>query len=175
MTAPFSLRRLGPEDAESFRELRLEGLRLHPDCFGADWEEESQKPIAFFAERLERGWVLGGGVGASLAGVGGLYFPAEPKARHKAWIWGMYVRAEARGAGLGHALVAGLLQRAAEVAEIVHLTVTSTNVGAMRLYAAAGFTVYGLEVHALKLADRYVDELLMVRPARLAPPAPAPG
>ena len=175
MTAPFSLRRLGPDDAEAFRELRLQALRLHPDCFGASWEEESEKPLAFFADRLEQGWVLGGHLGARLVGVGGLHVQPAAKSRHKGWIWGMYVCAEARRGGLGRALIAALLRRAEEVVELVHLTVTAGNPAAIQLYAASGFTVYGLEARALKLTDRYVDELLMVRPARIAPAGPAPA
>jgi len=37
----------------------------------------------------------------------------------------------------------------------------TANVEAARLYAEAGFSVYGLERRALKVDGRYYDELLM--------------
>lgn len=42
MAPPFMLRRLGSSDAASYRELRLEGLRSHPEAFGASWEYEAR-------------------------------------------------------------------------------------------------------------------------------------
>ena len=135
---------------------------MHPDCFGASAEVEAARPLNFFAERLEQNWVLGGFRGG-LVGVAGLHVPEVGKQRHKAILWGMYVRAEARGTGLGRTLVADLLAHAAEVVEAVTLTVTATNAAAVRLYFAAGFSVYGLEKDAFKIGERYLDELLMSR------------
>lgn len=40
------VRRLGQADAEAFREIRLEGLRIHPEAFGASWREEQAQPRA---------------------------------------------------------------------------------------------------------------------------------
>ncbi|MCY0389378.1 hypothetical protein OVY01_19725 [Robbsia sp. Bb-Pol-6] len=34
------LRRLNAGDADDFRRLRPEGLRAHPEAFGASWEKE---------------------------------------------------------------------------------------------------------------------------------------
>jgi len=38
----FQIRRLEPHDAAAYRDLRLEGLRNHPEAFGASWEDERQ-------------------------------------------------------------------------------------------------------------------------------------
>ena len=97
--AGVTARRLGVGDAAGYRELRLEGLAGHPEAFGASWEDEAARPLAWFAERLERnavfgGWVRGGGV--ELAGVAGLLVPDAPKLSHKGVLWGMYVRPLAR-------------------------------------------------------------------------------
>ena len=46
------MRQLGAGDAAAFRALRLEALRLHPEAFGAAWEEEAALDDAAFAARL---------------------------------------------------------------------------------------------------------------------------
>lgn len=164
MSDGFSLRRLEVADVERYRDVRLEGLRLNPDYFGSSAEIEEQRPLAAFADRLEQNWVLGGFRGEHLMGVGGLHVLEGLKERHKGFLFGMYVRAEARGSGLAQALVAGLLAHAAEVVEAVTLTVTATNAAAVRLYVRAGFSVYGVERGSFKIGDRYLDSLLMSRP-----------
>ena len=42
-------------------------------------------------------------------------------------------------------------------------SVVSDNEQARRLYESEGFTAYGMEPHALKQDQRYLDEILMVR------------
>ena len=164
--AGVTARRLGAGDAAGYRELRLEGLAGHPEAFGASWEDEAARPLAWFAERLERnavfgGWVRGGGV--ELAGVAGLLVPDAPKLSHKGVLWGMYVRPSARRTGLAATLLARVLEHARGVVEEVRLTVVSSNAAAVRLYEAAGFETYGVERRALKVAGRYHDEALMAR------------
>src|ERR1700757_3408297 len=94
---PFTLRRLTASDASDYRALRLEGLCSHPEAFGASWEDEVSKPLAWFAERLERNAVFGGSRDDSaLLGTAGLLVPDAAKSRHKGVLSGMFVRPEAR-------------------------------------------------------------------------------
>ena len=81
---PCTVRRLAAADAACYRELRLEGLRGHPEAFGSSWEDEASRPLAWFAERLERHAVFGGGSHGSpaLAGAVGLLVPEGAKLRH---------------------------------------------------------------------------------------------
>jgi hypothetical protein len=55
----FEIRRLSAVHAVSNRDLRLDGLRAHKAAFGASWEEEAARPLDWFAERLERNFILG--------------------------------------------------------------------------------------------------------------------
>jgi ribosomal protein S18 acetylase RimI-like enzyme len=161
-SSSFLLRRLSASDAEAFRELRLEGLRNHPEAFGSSWEEESESPLDWFKERLERNIVLAGFVdNLSLVGVAALGIQQALKLRHKGVLWAMYVRPEARGSGLAAALVERLLTEARGVVEEVHLKVVTGNDAAVRLYTRLGFKQYGLEQRALKVGGRYYDEVLM--------------
>ena len=80
--------------------------------------------------------------------------------RHKALLWGMYVREAARGQGLGDVIVAALLSHArARGVEIVQLTVVADNARARRLYVRHGFTTYGIEPCAVKVraGDAFID------------------
>ncbi len=162
----FDIRRLGPPDATAFRVLRLEALQQHPDAFGSSWQEEDAQPIDWFQARLAGRVVLGGFVQGVLVGVAGLYVPEGGKERHKAVLWGMYVRPVARGTGLAAALVAEAVARARGMAEEMRLTVVAGNAAALRLYVAAGFVAYGREPRALKVDGRYHDEVLMALPLR---------
>ena len=163
-TVAAAVRRLGAADAAAYRDLRLEGLAGAPEAFGAAWEEEAARPLAWFAERLERNAVFGGWAGgdaAMMGGVAGLLVPEAAKLRHKGVLWGLYVRQRARGTGLGAALVARVLEHARGVVEEVRLSVVASNAAAVRLYETAGFERYGLERRALKVAGRHHDEALM--------------
>ena len=169
---PFEVRRLSAPDAVSYRALRLDGLRAHPEAFGASWEEEAAQPLAWFADRLSRNAIFGGGpAGTSdLRGVVGFYVLDSAKQRHKGVLWGMFVQPEARRTGLGRSLLARVLEHAMQAVEEVRLTVVATNKAAVRLYERAGFEQYGLERRALKIDHDYYDEVLMalspLRPVR---------
>lgn len=161
-------------DAARWRDLRLHMLREHPDAFGTSYEVALASPLETYAQRLrdpER-WTLGAFEGEQLLGSVGLRREAGAKDRHKAMIWGIYTAPEARGRGIGKALLGEAIARARAVPGIeqIVLAVTTHNTVARSLYTALGFQTYGLERHALKLGDRYLDEELMVL-WLIAPPA----
>ena len=166
MQAEFQIRRLEPADVEGYGELRLEGLRLEPDAFGASLEEELALGPEGFADRLGPGrHTYGGFDGEMLAGTVAMVRGSQQKSRHKALLVGMYVRPAFRGRGLARRLIAHLLTQASLVdgLEMVQLAVGTSNAAAIRTYLAAGFEIYGTERHAMKIAGRYVDEHHMVR------------
>jgi ribosomal protein S18 acetylase RimI-like enzyme len=159
----FTLHRLTATDAADYRQLRLEGLRDAPEAFGSTLEEETARPLDWFADRLERNAVFGASLSLSspLAGVVGFRVLEGVKERHKGLLWGMFVQPEARGAGVGKALVTRVIQYAGGLVEQIHLTVVASNSAAVRLYTSAGFKQYGLEPRALKVGGEYYDEVLM--------------
>jgi ribosomal protein S18 acetylase RimI-like enzyme len=169
--SPFILRRLAAPDAIYYRDIRLAGLRSHPEAFSSSWEDEVSRPMDWFAERLECNAIFGAHSCAdpALTGVVGLLVPPAEKLKHKGVLWGMFVQPECQGAGLGTALVARVIEHAAKVVEEVRLTVVASNTAAVRLYTRAGFEQYGLERRALKVRDDYYDDLLMA--LRLSRPA----
>ena len=98
---PLILRRLAAPDAASYRELRLEGLRRHPEAFSSSWEDESSRSLDWFAGRLEDNAIFGASsaVDPTLAGVVGLHVLEAVKLRHKGVLWGMFVQPEHQGTG----------------------------------------------------------------------------
>jgi ribosomal protein S18 acetylase RimI-like enzyme len=164
-TSSLKVRRLEMHDIASYCELRLEGLKGHPEAFASSWDCEADKPVSWWAERLEKNTILGGWVDNSpLVGVAGLRVQDAVKLRHKGVLWGMYVRPEARRTGLAAALVQHVVEHARPLVEEICLTVVASNVAACRLYSAAGFKEYGLERRALKVGREYYDEVLMALP-----------
>jgi ribosomal protein S18 acetylase RimI-like enzyme len=160
---PITVRPLREDEAALYREIRLEGLRLHPDAFSASFAHEASQELAFFAERVKGNVIFGGFRDATLLGAVGFAVLAGSKRAHKGLLWGMYVRASGRGTGLAGRLMEAVIDHARARVELVQLTVTADNTFARRLYASHGFVEYGLEEHALKIGERYLDEVLMVK------------
>ena len=158
-----AIRRLDERDAAAWLALRLEGFTLHPREFRIAPEDERGMPPAAAAGRIASAHVIGAFDDDALVGVAGLTRFDGVKLRHRGLLWGMYVRRAARGRGLGEALVRTLLEEAArQRIEQVLLTVAAGNDGALRLYERCGFVRYGLEPRAIRNADGYVDEVLML-------------
>lgn len=87
------------------------------------------------------------------------------KVRHKGGVFGMYVVPEARGHGVGRALLKKILLLNGQLAglEQLHLSVSEHNTAAKALYLSCGFEVYAAEPRALKLGSRYLNELHLLR------------
>ncbi len=166
----FTIRRLTPADASAYRDLRLEGLEQHPAGFGSAYEDEADKPVAWFEQRLSGAAVFGGFLfrteanAESLDGTAGLVVPLGAKVRHKGALFGMYVRAVARGTGLAAAVVQAVLDHARGVVDEIQLTVAPDNEAALRLYRKVGFAEYAREPRALKVDGKYHDSILMTLP-----------
>ena len=157
------IRLLAPEEAALYRDIRLEGLQQDADAFASTFTHENAMPLAWFAERIVKGNVLGAFVRGELAGVAGYWLQQGEKESHKATLWGMYVRASARGAGLGERLIEAAVKHVTGHVEQLQLGVATGNSAALRLYKRTGFSEYGREMKALKQGGRYLDEILMVR------------
>ena len=141
-------------------------LRDHTDVFGSSHEEFAQQSLEEVARRMRErnsppdNALFGAFLDGKLVGSTGLHREEGAKDRHKAMIWGVYTAPEARGHGVGRALMLAAIDRAKATfgVERLNLAVATHNTTARNLYVSLGFTVWGLERHALKLPDRYIDE-----------------
>jgi ribosomal protein S18 acetylase RimI-like enzyme len=164
---PYTIRLLGEDDVLPFRELRLHGLRSCPTAFGQTAEEFERVPAnelsALF--RTDESIVYGAfSTAVTMVGLAGLRRASRARLQHKAFVWGVYVRPEARGAGVGRLLIEHVIERARNLPELeqLHLTVSSTQTAAEALYRRLGFVCWGTEPRALKVGQEFVDEAHML-------------
>ena len=177
-TADIKIRQLTPGDAALYRSIRLEGLKESPEAFGSTFDAEFTKPLAWFFDRLSSSVVFGAIrdaklldakildakiLGAKILGVAGFAVRDGEKEAHKGLLWGMYVRPDARGAGVARRLVEAVIAYARPHVELIQLSVVVGNEQARRLYARLGFVEYGIEKNSLKYDGRYYDEILMAK------------
>jgi ribosomal protein S18 acetylase RimI-like enzyme len=160
---------LGTDDVVAYRALRLRALQTSPEAFGSSYEDTVAEPVESMARRLAPGpeaphTFFLGAFDPDLIGTVGFVRETRLKMRHKGAIIGMYVAEVARGRGVGRALLEHAIAEARQQPglEQILLMVVSSNETALRLYAACGFTRYGVEPRALKLGERYFDEDLMI-------------
>ncbi|KVN20138.1 MULTISPECIES: GNAT family N-acetyltransferase [unclassified Burkholderia] len=175
MTHPASalsveIRRLFAAHAADYRAIRLAALRDAPEAFGSTYDAEAERSLAAFAQRLDSSIVFGAYVDGAIAGMAGFKRLDGAKERHKGFLWGVYVAPAARRLGVGAALLDAALAAAAQTVEQVTLAVIDGNGAARAFYERHGFVAYGVEPRALKGANGYADELLMVRFLPSAPP-----
>jgi GNAT superfamily N-acetyltransferase len=163
-----NIRVLEADDALAWSELRLEALERELDAFGSSAEDHRKLSLDTIQSRLapdpQNKFVLGAFADGKLIGSAGLVREQNIKERHKAWVWGVYVRADWRGKHVGRDLMKGVLDRAPEMTggEQITLRVATTQATALRLYRSLGFEPFGREPKALKVGDRYIDEEYMI-------------
>ncbi len=160
----YAVRRLGVADADDYRRIRLEALRLHPEAFAAAYEDEVALDRAQIVERLAVPGVtrFGGFAGDELVGLVGLRINAGEKQRHRAGLFSMYVDAAHRRSGLARQLVGAVIEGARNGGAVVlELSVTVGNASAQRFYRQMGFTTYGIERRSIRVGGYYYDQELM--------------
>lgn len=168
------IRALTAADAAVYLPVRLRSLREHPEAFGASYEEEQDMPLDKVAAMLvPDSPTFGAFVSGDLAGITTLWRYPRAKMRHRAMLAGMYVVPEARGQGIGRALMVTALDfaRSCEGLEDVTLAVTVGNEVARRLYIEMGFTAYSRDPRYIKTGGRTYDIEWMIR--RIAGDDPA--
>jgi GNAT superfamily N-acetyltransferase len=159
---------LKAEDRLSYREARLESLKLDPECFGACYQDEVQIAELRFekliAQQSDQALMLGAFIGTQLVGLCGLLSSAVSSSMgstlgsaigsaigsnaglsaqenaEPAKIVQMYVKAEYRGLGVSNQLLS-LAKQCLSVLDndSLLLTVFKSNQGAIKAYEKAGF------------------------------------
>lgn len=164
-----TLRAMGPADLPAYKALRDLLLAAHPEAFSSDAETERDRaPETYLARVAGPGaawpFTLTAWFGNRLAGAITCEREARAKTRHIGHVVGMMVHPQARGVGVGSALLDACIARcrATHEVEMLTLTVTSGNEPAARLYEQAGFARYGRLERALRIGGRYHAKDLMV-------------
>ena len=156
------IRRILEDDWQAWRDVRLEALQLRPEAFGGSFEDERKRSEEDWRRGLRQVTAFAYCEPGAIAGIAVYAQSAATKMSHRASLFSMYVRPQARGKGVGSALVKAVLNEARGKALQVHCNVVTTNDHARALYESHGFAIYGTEPRALKVGDRFYDEYLMV-------------
>jgi ribosomal protein S18 acetylase RimI-like enzyme len=161
------IRRLSPLDAPAYHALRMQGLVEQALAFGASPFEEQNLSAAQQAARLEATpqQAIFGAFDEDEQLLAVVSFKREhlQKLSHKGLIWGMYCAPQARGQGIGKALLHTLLAyaRSLEGMRQVFLVVNETQHAAIKMYQALGFSVFGREEDAMLIDGEMQVELHM--------------
>ena len=166
MSDEITIRHATSSDVDSFRELRLEALKNHPDAFGQDYNDIILRPQKYWDETLtinsKEEALFFAEQNGQLIAITGIFRGSSKKSLHKATIWGVYVKPEWRGHRISEALIRACLDWAKEQGlAIVYLGVVTTNQSAIKSYNRCGFSIYGTEPKALYHDGIYYDEYLM--------------
>jgi len=158
-----SVMRLTADDAGALQALRREALLLHPTAFSADPDIEAQFTLDQWRERLRTRVWFGGKLDGVLCGMAAFSTEPSRKTRHTGHLGSMYVRKEARGAGMADQLIQAFIDHATKHVEQVALTVEAGNARAIRLYERHGFRTVGKMPRSILVDGIYYDELQMFR------------
>ncbi|MFJ8935636.1 GNAT family N-acetyltransferase [Streptomyces sp. NPDC102365] len=160
MTEPY-IRTALPEDEEA-----LGGLDRAVWSYRHAVGPREQPPYEpFFTDRTGPRDHLVAELGGRLVGYVRLGFPTPLASNaHVRQIQGLAVADEARGHGVGRALVRAAVEEARrQGARRITLRVLGHNTPARRLYESEGFVVEGIQPEEFRLAGEYVDDVLMGR------------
>ncbi len=137
------IERLGPDEGDRYRAIRLRSLADAPDAFGSTYDETAARPPEAWPSQLEAlatfvAVIDGGDVGT----VRGCRFEDAP---NTAILLSMWVDPAARGHGVGEALIDALIEWArGEGYSRMVLDVADDNAAAVALYARKGFEPTGV-------------------------------
>ena len=162
----YEIRAITPEELDAWWELRLQGLREHPDAFGADYDASVERGPGFLEPSTREGEInrifgaiTGDGQIVSQAGV----YRNGGKQSHIAIIWGVHTHPDWRGKGFSKALIRLAIEHCRSFPEIrqVHISVNAENAAALAVYTGAGFIPWGREPRALMTDSGFHDEIHM--------------
>jgi ribosomal protein S18 acetylase RimI-like enzyme len=129
-----------PEDRwKEFRDLRFEALTRDPLAFGSSYEEDRALSEEEWKRRIKA--TLFAVSNDDPVGMVGYVFENKVKANHVANIFGVYVKRDYRGQGIGKKLIESALSTIEQNKKIIKikLTVNPEQRTAMHLYEKYGF------------------------------------
>lgn len=154
------IRVLTKDDLLLWRGIWLEALEKLPETFLTTLEEERAKPEEDVARQLSKGQNIGLFDGADLAAALSVDPEIKPALAHRAWINAFYVRPKWQGTDVAHRLLQAAIAKARSAGYVqLELFVASDNQHAIRFYERAGFVRHGRLPRAVRLPDRYQDDL----------------
>jgi len=158
-------RTLAVEDYPAYNTLREIALDSVPEAFGSTNQEENLYRKNRFESNVthQQSFIMGAFNDEELVGMVGFLKLEKIKMQHKGIIWGMFVKSEVRGRGIGSELMKNTLEKAAQINYLqkINLDVNAENPAAIHLYEKIGFTSFGSEKNALLVDGKMYDIVMM--------------
>jgi len=133
--------RIGPDEWEVFRELRLRALREAPYAFGSRYDDWAEAPETSWRDRLANVPLnLVARMDGELVGMASGVVEDEDGAE----LISMWVDPAARGSAVAAALIEAVVEWARSAGRATYLMVRSENARAIAAYARAGFVDLGI-------------------------------
>lgn len=141
----WTVERMGPEQWERVRAIRLRALAEDPDAFGTTLAEDEARPLPAWRARLEDPGVATFVATADGADAGLATGTAYHGSGGAAGLFSMWVAPASRGRGIGGALVDAVVAWACAAGyRRLLLDVADGNLPAIRLYEGRGFAPTGV-------------------------------
>ncbi|PKR89185.1 GNAT family N-acetyltransferase [Pleomorphomonas diazotrophica] len=158
-----TIRRIGADDVEAFRRIRLEALREEPSAYASSYEDWAGLTDEEWRNRMSEPVVVAFR-GDEPVGLMGLMRQRSSKMLHRASIVMVYVRKSQRGTGVADNLIEAIIEEARAMGIVqLELAVTADNRPAVRFYERMGFVPIGRVPGALMHEGRELDDLMMAR------------
>lgn len=160
----FEIVELGAEQWSELKELRLRALKDAPRAFGQTYEEGAAQGESEWRARMKSGRYLCVREGGKLVGMLCIVRQKGEKVQHVVNIYSVYVAPEARGKGVGKALMQRAIQEATDGSTVkIRLAVAADNEPALALYESMGFQKIADYKKELNVDGEYIDEIGMER------------
>lgn len=155
-----AIRQLELVDARELFRFWQAALREEPFAFVTSPEDDvaSFESLREYLSRRPDALVFGA-FDPEMVGMLGISRENRRKLAHKALIWGVFVREEYRGHGVGEQLLSVAIDHARSVdgLKALRLGVSQRSAPARRLYERAGFRVWGIEPDCIQYGGESAD------------------
>ena len=155
------IKKLSESRWKDFKDLRLESLKTEPAAFGSSYEEEIRLSKKEWKRRINNS--LFAFLNEKPIGMIVYIFNNKIKTNHIANIFGVYVKKEYRGRGIGKKLIESAISQIKKNKNIIkiNLTVNPKQKSAVKLYEKYGFKIVGKMKNDLYVDGKFNDELIM--------------
>jgi RimJ/RimL family protein N-acetyltransferase len=156
-----TISRVNADRWQDYRDLRLEALKNEPQAFSSSYEEEQLIAETVWRTRIEN--ALFAIENGKLVSMAGFIRYNHIKTNHVCEIFGVYVRPEYRGKGIGKQLISTVIKEIKNIKGIkkIRIGVNPTQKAAEHIYLKLGFEPVGLLKKDMQVNGKFYDELWM--------------
>jgi RimJ/RimL family protein N-acetyltransferase len=156
-----TIEKLNEDCWRDYRDLRLESLKNEPIAFSSSYEEEQPTPENIWRERIKN--ICFAIDNNKPIGLAGIFRNNRLKTNHVCEMFGVYVRKEYRGKGVGKKLIETVLTEIQNLKgiKVINVGINPTQKAARHLYRKYGFKTVAHFKKAMFINDKFYDALIM--------------